>query len=349
MATIEKRTTSQNQTSYRAKVRVKGFPQQSATFPKYADANRWAQLTEAAIREGKHFKHAEAKRHTLAELIDRYQKSVLPHKPKLLADQTRQLNWFKAEAGNYALADITPALLTQYRDKLLEDREPATVNRYFSALSSAFTTAVNEWQWLESSPVSKVKKPKEPRGRVRYLTDEERERLLEACKESASRPLYLCVVLALATGMRRSELMNLGWRDVNVKDGYLILHETKNGDRRRVYLKGAVLNLLRGHAKVRRLDTDLLFPSPNNKDEPINLRKAFDTALREAEIDDFRWHDLRHCTASYLAMNGATLMEIAEVLGHKTLQMVKRYAHLSEGHVSEVVAAMNERIFGGLE
>ena len=91
-----------------------------------------------------------------------------------------------------------------------------------------------------------------------------------------------------------------------------------------------------------------MFPSERTPHKPIELRKAFASALRVAEITDFKWHDLRHCTASYLAMNGASLAEIAEVLGHKTLSMVKRYAHLSDGHVSNVVASMNAKIFGGV-
>ncbi|MCK5662109.1 MAG: site-specific integrase, partial [Thiotrichaceae bacterium] len=96
----------------------------------------------------------------------------------------------------------------------------------------------------------------------------------------------------------------------------------------------------------RRIDTNLLFPSKAKHDKPMDLRAPWMTALEKAKIEDFRLHDLRHCTASYLAMNGASLAEIAEVLGHKTLQMVKRYAHLSDGHVSSVVESMNSKIFG---
>jgi integrase len=217
-----------------------------------------------------------------------------------------------------------------------------------AALSHAFTTAVNEWGWLEDTPMRKVKKPTPSRGRVRFLDDDERAKLLTACKESTSECLYLCVVLALATGMRQGELMGLQWQNVNLKGGYLILHETKNGERRRVPLSGLALSLLKDHAKVRRLDTPLLFPSSTKPQQPIELKKAWLTALERAGINDFKWHDLRHCTASYLAMNGASLAEIAEVLGHKTLAMVKRYAHLSDGHVSNVVASMNAKIFGGV-
>jgi integrase len=148
--------------------------------------------------------------------------------------------------------------------------------------------------------------------------------------------------------MRQAELMGLKWQDVNLKEGYLILHETKNGDRRRVPLSGLALALLQEHGKVRRLDSPLLFPSHRDPQKPIDLRKPWTIALNQTDIVDFHWHDLRHCNASYLAMNGASLAEIAEVLGHKTLQMVKRYAHLSDGHVSNVVASMNAKIFGGV-
>jgi len=148
--------------------------------------------------------------------------------------------------------------------------------------------------------------------------------------------------------MRQGELMGLQWADIHLKDGYLILNKTKNGERRRVPLSGKALGLLKQHSKIRRIDTTLLFPSDRNPLKPIDLRKAFFNALNAAEIDNFKWHDLRHCTASYLAMNGASLAEIAEVLGHKTLDMVKRYAHLSDGHVSSVVESMNTKIFGGV-
>jgi integrase len=355
MATITKRLTTENKPYYTVQVRLKGYPAQTATFNRLTDAKRWAQDTESAIREGRHFKTAEAKKHTLGDLVDRYIKDVLPTKPKQAPAQQPQLERWKAELGSYLLSDVTPALIVEVRDRLLTEpaprgniRSPATVVRYMAALSHAFTIAVNEWQWLEDSPMRKVKKPKESKGRVRWLDDEERTKLLTACKESPNPLLYPCVILALSTGMRQAEQMELTWQDVNLRDGFLILHETKNGERRRVTLAGHSLELLREHAKVRRIDTQLLFPSNRDPQKPIDLRKAFMHAMNRAQIVDFHWHDLRHCTASYLAMNGASLAEIAEVLGHKTLAMVKRYAHLSDGHVSNVVASMNAKIFGGV-
>lgn len=353
MASIEKRVTDNGKVSYRVKVRLKGYPTQTASFDRITDAKKWAQHTESAIREGRHFKTTEAKKHTFGDMVDRYIKDTLPTKPKSQNKQTMQLNWWKEQLGDYLLADVTTALIVQCRDDLLSSntrrgtqRSPATVVRYMSALSHAYTIATNEWQWLEDSPMRKVKKPKESRGRVRFLDDNERECLLLACKDSTNECLYLCVVLAISTGMRQMELMNLTWPDVDLKDRYIILHETKNGQRRRVPITSHAYDLLKAHNKVRQINTQLLFPSKRYPDRPFLLRLPFERAIEQAGIDDFKWHDLRHCTASYLAMNGASLPEIAEVLGHKTLAMVKRYAHLSDGHVSSVVESMNNKIFG---
>jgi integrase len=353
MASIEKRNTDSGEVSYRVKVRLKGYPIQTATFERLTDAKKWAQHTEAAIREGRHFKTSEAKRRTLAELVDRYTRDVLPAK-KDGAKQAAQLAWWKEQIGAYALADVTPALIVEHRDKLAggitirkKQRNPATVVRYMAALSHAFTVAVKEYGWLEDSPMRKVTKPKESRGRVRFLSDDERGRLLDACRESSNPNLYPVVVLALSTGMRSGEIMRLTWNDVDLIRGRAILHETKNGERRAVPLTGHALEQVAALSKVRRIDTNLLFPEKGNKPKkPIDLRTPWETALKNAGIEDFRFHDLRHSCASYLAMNGASLAEIAEVLGHKTLAMVKRYSHLSEGHTSRVVESMNRKIFG---
>lgn len=354
MASIETRTADTGEKSYRVKVRLKGYPTQTATFDRLTDAKKWGAATESAIREGRHFKTAEAKKHTLAEMIDRYLNAANLNKVQDEHTGLHLRRW-KEEIGYLLLADVTPDIITQVKDKLLNEpvptgkkRSPTTVLRYMASLSTVFTTAVNDWKWLEDSPMRTIKKPKPARGRVRFLDDGERQRLLTACQQSPNKLLYICTILAISSGMRQGELMGLKWSDVNLKDGFIILHETKNGERRRVPLAGHGLELLREHAKVRRLDTDLLFPGNVHADKPIDLRAPFEKALEAAEIKDFHWHDLRHCTASYLAMNGASLAEIAEVLGHKTLAMVKRYAHLSDGHVSNVVASMNAKIFGGV-
>ena len=347
MATITERTALDGTKSFKAEVRLKGYPAQTATFKRKTDARKWVQDTESAIREGRHFKTAEAKKHTFADLVDRYIKDVLPnYNEKEQGERKSKLEWWASKIGYCLLSDVTPQLIDEHLGSMTQSA--ATVSKYLKNLQHSFTIAVNKWGWLTDNPAKKVSSPKLPRGRVRFLDDDDRARLIQACKESPNTLLYPCVVLAISTGMRQAELMELVWPDINLKDGFLILHETKNGERRRVTLAGASLELLKEHAKLRRLDTKLLFPSSRNPQKPIDLRKAFLNAMEAAQITDFKWHDLRHCTASYLAMNGASLNEIAEVLGHKSLAMVKRYAHLSDSHVSSVVASMNNKLFGGV-
>jgi integrase len=310
------------------------------------DARRWAARQEAAISEARAVPGSAARRHTVAEVVDRYCSTVLPHKrPKTIVNQRTQLAWWRDCIGHLRLIELTPSIIADHRDVLAQDRAPATVKRYVAALSHACTIAMREWQWLEENPCNRVSKPTEPRGRVRFLTDAERQRLLEACKASPSRSLYLVVLIALSTGSRKGEILNLHWSDVDLTHGRITFHDTKSTERRAVPLTGHALAQMRQHAKVRRIDTPLVFPNAQGT-QPLDPRSAWETALKQADIPDFRFHDLRHSAASYLAMSGASLAEIAEVLGHKTLAMVKRYAHLSEAHTASVVARMNAKIFG---
>lgn len=352
MATIELRRAGDGSISYRAKVRLNGHPPEHATFKRKTDATKWAHSVEVAMREGRYFKTAEAKKHTFAELVDRYLIEVLPDRPKNAANTLRHLGFWKQKLGTLALADITPALLVRYRNELLAEttrlkklRSNATVVRYLASISHAFSVAMKDWQWVTDNPVSKISKPRQARGRERYLSDDERERLLTACRAASNRYLLPVVVLAISTGMRRGEIMNLRWSDVDLKRGTIILTATKNDTSRAVPLSGLALMLLQDLAKVRRLDTPLLFPGTLPQ-KPMDLKKAWELAMAQAELQDFRFHDLRHTAASYLAMNGATTVEIAAVLGHKTLQMVKRYSHLTNSHTAQVVTAMNDKIFG---
>lgn len=352
MATIEQRTDRMGRVTHRAKVRLKGARSATATFHRLTDAKKWVAATESAMREGRHFKTAEAKRHTLGDAIERYLATVMPRKPRSERVQRQQLAWWRARLGYVVLADLTPSLIGERRDALGAEntargcrRSPASVNRYLAALSHVLSVAASEWGWLDSSPVRMVTKLKEARGRVRFLDDGERERLLTACRGDCNLALYPVVVVALSTGMRLGEIMGLTWTRVDFARGCVTLDQTKNGDRRTVPLTGHALETLRGRARTPRLGSPLVFPGRDCA-KPVDIRLPWERAVAAAKLVDFRFHDLRHSAASYLAMNGATATEIAAVLGHKTLAMVKRYAHLSEAHTSGVVERMNTKIFG---
>jgi integrase len=353
MAYIEERRDGEGNIRYRVMIRVKGYSAQSKTFTRKTDAKIWAQQVESEMRNGRFIKTREALKHTLNDAIDRYLNEVLETKPKNARNVAQHLNWWKGNLGHHFLADITPPRISQARDLLSTEltqkgkrRGPATIVRYMSSLSIVLSTCYREWQWIDENPIYKVTKPKEPRGRVRFLDDDERRRLICACKMSSNLYLYQIVILAISTGMRRSEILNLTWKDVDLEKGRIVLQQTKNGDRRLIPVTGLALNLLKENYAKRDQNIKFLFPSLTSS-KPIDLRFAWEQVLKQAQIEEFKFHDLRHSCASYLAMSGASLAEIAEVLGHRTLNMVKRYAHLSEAHTSAVVSRMNEKYLGG--
>jgi integrase len=258
------------------------------------------------------------------------------------------------------LAHVTPAVLSDARKLLAETptmgsgrtkpfhKSNATINRYFASLSACFSKAV-EWGWLERNPCQLVKRERESRGRTRFLDADERERLLEAARESTNPHLYAWIVLSLTTGGRSSEILGLEWRDFDAKRKTITFHETKNGESRTVPVAGEALEILIKRSRVKDIRTNLIFPSPTDPRRHIDVRSAWDVCLKKAGISDFRPHDLRHCAASYLAMSGASLLEIARILGHKSLSMVNRYSHLTDGHLNEVVERMVKTKLGGSE
>ena len=316
---------------YRARVRLRGHPHESATFDRLTDAREWIKATESAIREGRYFPSRSSMKHTLADAVERYTRDVAPRR-KGAKKRSAQLRWWGERLGPRLLAELSPALIAEARDSLTTG--PATANRYLAAMSHVCTVASKEWGWMETNPVRKVARLPEPPGRVRFLGPDEQSVLLSACQNRKSGALYVVVLLALSTGMRQGEILGLRWPDVDLSRGWILLHETKSGDRRGVPLRGAARESLEKWAKVRRLDTDKVFPLKS-------IRTAWLRSVAEAGLQDFRFHDLRHSAASYMAMNGASATEIAALLGHKTLQMVRRYAHLSDEHLDKIVDAMN--------
>jgi integrase len=357
MAVIERRKQKDGTYSYRARVR-KGGHEESNSFQRRRDAETWARQLEADIESGEALPAVESKRHTLAEAIERFESEKL-NELKSAKDVKRLIGWWKERLGERKLFDLSAPVISKAKSELAqgiqadgtsgEVRGPATVNRYLSALSSVLSEARKEWHWINSNPVMSVSKRKEPKGRDRFLSDDERERLVVACKESPTKELLAIVWLAITTGARQGEIMGLRWPQVNLKEQKVEFVHTKNGEARTVGLNEPALGLLQQRAKARsNVATlhvgDLVFPSTTDPNKPLEIRKAFNKALRAAKIRNFRFHDLRHTAASYLAMSHATLPEIAGVLGHKTLQVVQRYAHLSKSHTVAVTKRMAEKM-----
>lgn len=370
MAAIEKRERKTG-TTYRAIIRIKGFPPQQKTFKRLTDAKMWAQQTEAAIRRGE--LQAVAKitaNKTLADAIDRYRNEIMPRKTiGTQRSEKSHLAYWEAALGEYGLTYIEPEMISRKLAALAKEkrmkkgdkpgnpsggvRSLRTIKYYQDTLFAVFKYA-RQWQWTRQNPVGEIEKITKLRNeRVRFLSDEERAALLKACKASVNKHLYPIVIFALSTGARKGEILGLTLEDLDLKRDMAVLRNTKNGDTRSVPVVHHLKELMTRQVKAINKLYDglelpkhgrLLFARSDGK-APIELNRAWYNALERANLKDFRFHDLRHSTASYLAMNGASQLEIAAVLGHKTLQMVKRYAHLSENHTRDVVTKMNEKIF----
>lgn len=358
MASMKQIVLSDGSRRHRVRVRTKGV-YVSGTFRLKADAIRFISEHERVAGVGTLSAAGQAEVRKAQELIDRYLSRVLPNKrPNTRLTQYRQLMFWRKYLGRTILADVTSALISDGKF-LLEQvgYSNATVNRYLSALSHVFSVAVKEWQWCEHNPVRDVARLREPAGRVRCLTDAERQRLLLFCKTSVNQYLYPIVVLALSTGSRKTELRTIRWDQVNLnyaevidkatgelqEVGLIVLNETKNHERRGLPLTGEALDIMKRLHNQRNPDCPWCFPSPEGK-KPVDFRRAWESARERARVENFHYHDLRHSAASYLAMQGATAPEIADVLGHKTLAMVKRYSHLMQQHTAQVVARMNSSI-----
>ena len=218
----------------------------------------------------------------------------------------------------------------------------ATVRRETMVLKHILKLAV-QWQVIPVTPAQNVELPKPPAGRVRYLQPTELRVLLKECPEWL-RPI---VGLGVTTGMRRSEILKLRWLDLdlgNPAGAMLLLPQTKNGEGRIVYLNrdavAAITSLLDGSEHRA---TDKLFQGI----KPAQVSVAFHRACLRAQIEDFRFHDLRHTAASWFRMKGADIHTVAQLLGHKDLRMAARYQHLSGQFLAEAVRRL-EGVFGDL-
>lgn len=336
-------------TAYRVQVRRKGYPTITKTFKLKRHADAFAREIEGNLEEHSALLKGEVRRHTVGELIDRYMDQ---HGGKDMTVISR-IAWWKGHYGERSLADFSKATVQEGLEALRtgnashggsvitetdQRRSPSTVNRYLTAISTAFRTAIKlGWFGLEDNPCSGIGRGQEKHRFGRYLTDDERNRLLTACERSDWSGLIVLVRLALATGARRGELLKLRWQDIDFERGIIQLWATKNGTDRVVPVVAPVLERLREWGKVRTLGVDLVFPRSDGK--PYNIDPVWRRAKAEADVDDFRFHDLRHSAASYLAMHGASPLQIGAVLGHRTLVMVQRYSHLNTAGTADLLEA----------
>lgn len=277
------------------------------------------------VQEGNWFEGVKAKSVTVGQLLEKHQKDRMRSKSEgtLFRDVTLLMH-LNEYFGDHTLAEVTPDLCNEYRQKRYEQgRAIATVNRELGLLRNAFNSAIRVYKWCRFNPVSEIKLDKENNTIDRWLTFEEERCLMESL-EGRYRDI---VILALNTGLRQMELLSLKWPQIDLFRKTLMVIISKNGDRRTIPLNRTALELLMSKNKVRHI-SNFVFPShAGTMIDKAKLKVAFGKALRKAGIEKFRFHDLRHTFATRLAQAGVDLYKISKLLGHRDISTTQRYAH----------------------
>src|SRR5712692_57612 len=271
---------------------------------------------------------------TLEQAFTRYLEATA--RKRSHAQDERMAEYLKAHFGpKTRLRDITANRIAQYKEQRLaagsvrrkdEHGRPAplsaaSINRPLALLRSLLRTAHRTWEVLPKMPVITLEK--EPEGRVRWLEPDEEARLLAASAKSQNAHLLAIVTVALETGMRQEEVLAASWERIDLSRGVIRLERTKSGRRREVPMRQVVYDLLAARPEPR-----------TGRVWPIAFpRAAWEHAVAEAQVEDFTFHDCRHHFASWFMMRGGKGQAVQAMLGHRSLAMTTRYAHLSPDHI----------------
>ena len=341
MATIRERGPYQ----WQAQILRKGHPPQYKTFNNKADAEKWARQIEAEMDRGVFVSRKEAENMSLSEILDRYEREVLPQK-KGISQVRSQIRFLKSRFGNLSLSALTPSVISKFRDSRSKEVGPQMVRHDLSLLSRVFNVVVKEWDihLPFGNPVRQVRMPPMPHHRDRRLLPGELDLLLSA---SESPTLSHIVQFALETGMRRSELSGMAWDRVDLKKRTVLLPDTKNGEKRIVPLSTEAVRIL--SALPRRLDGNVWGMASDSITQAFiralgRARAAYEKDCEEkgekpdpAFLVDLTFHDLRHEATSRFFEKGLNPMQVAAITGHKTLQMLKRYTHLKAEDLAKLL------------
>jgi len=308
---------------WQARVRRKGFADEVKTFTTRADAERWARSVETEMDRGSYVNRSEAESTTLGDVLERYIADVCPSMRGGIEDTIRLRAMCRTRLAKLSMAALTPMAVAAYRDERLKQVQPGTVIRDLAYLSAIINHARREWGINITNPVASVRKPSAPQGRDRVLSADEESRLLAALAPTGRRNPWLrpMAILSLETAMRRGELLDLRWSNIDLESQTAFLPMTKNGTARTVPLSRKAIVLLK---ELPRCIDGQVFPIH----APAH-HKAFKRACKRAGLVDLHWHDLRHTAITRLATKLPNLIELAAVSGHRSLSMLKRYYHPS--------------------
>jgi len=262
--------------------------------------------------------------------------------------QMQRVDYWCMAFGERIMTDIDIFDLREHIDNLVDEGQRATtINRKKAVLSSVYKFALSRG-YVDTNIVTSVVVDDDTKRRDRVLTDDERQRLLKACKESHWNKLYLLVLMAMTTGARKGELLKLRWCDVDFKDSAGYLGDSKNGTSRTLHFAPVVMAELKRFPEI---GTGLIFPSAEKPNQAMDFRKAWSKALKAAgisekdilnsdgsvKVEKFTFHCLRHGFCSALSDSGKEINQIAKLAGHKSIQTTLRYIHQGREQKRQIV------------
>ena len=307
---------------WQARVARKGIKPISKSFQNKQDAERWARQVEADIDKGSYINVALAERTPFKDIIERFIQEVTLQTRSMKEDRYRLGAMMRHWIGSLTMIQLTPAKVAQYRDERLKKVSAGAVIRELAYISSIINHSRREWGINMTNPVPFVKKPPSPQGRNRTLNNDELERLFKACiprVKNGNIWVLPIVKFALASAMRRGEILGLHWYEVDFQKRTAYIPLTKNGTSRTVPLSSEAIAILQ--SLPRNLD-GRVFPINGP-----NLSLHFEKARTKAELNDIHFHDLRHMAITRMAEKLPNVIELSAVSGHKSLAMLKRYYH----------------------
>lgn len=281
------------------------------------------------IIEGKWFEVDPAKEHTFDEMIEKF---MIEHAPKCEPTTQRRFKSIKdhlmQKFSGMTLSSITPKSISEYIEfRRGEGAAGGTINREFAMLSKAFSLAWKRWEWCKENPCSKVQKELENNRIDRWLTPKEEERLMFHSQGYLDGQLPEIIILALHTAMRQGEILNLRWQDVDLFRKVIIVSKTKNKEPKTIPMTDTLYELLKDKSKVVSMSGFIFVSRSGTKIDPSKLQMKFRKTLKMAEIERFRFHDLRHTAATRMVQAGVDLYTVSKILGHRDLSTTQRYAH----------------------
>jgi integrase len=274
------------------------------------------------------------KEYKFAELAQEYLKWT----ERQRAHKTKKI-WVKQLVevfGNFDVTNLNPRVIEQWQSVRLKYNKPSTVNRLTGCLKHMINKGL-QWDMASEKAlklVRMVKPLEENNRRLRFLTIEECQTLIDCC----ARHLKPIVTVALHTGMRRGEILGLKWKQVDLNHGFILLDTSKNGERKEIPIDDTLQEMF--SEMPHSIESIYVFTDRDGNPYK-SVKRSFSTALRKAGIHDFRFHDCRHTFASHLVMAGVDLVSVKDLLGHKSLTMTLRYAHLAAGHKRKAVNTLD--------